>query len=136
MTQKTSSLPVAPEVQFWSHLREGRFMVQRSRSSDEYVFYPRLICPGSGDADLEFVEVSGQGVVYSTTVVRRSANEGGDYNMVIVDLDDGPRMLSRVMGVAPEDVKIGLRVVPSIEKVDFGLYGNTEQPIVVFRKAH
>jgi uncharacterized OB-fold protein len=56
--------------------------------------------------------------------------------MVIVDLDDGPRMLSRVMGVAPEDVKIGLRVVPSIEKVDFGLYGNTEQPIVVFRKAH
>jgi uncharacterized OB-fold protein len=111
-------------------------MVQRSRSSGEYVFYPRLLCPGSGDADLEFVEVSGQGVVYSTTVVRRSANEGGDYNMVIVDLDDGPRMLSRVMGVAPEDVKIGLRVVPSIEKVDFGLYGNTEQPIVVFRKAH
>jgi uncharacterized protein len=51
---------------------------------------------------------AGRGTVYATTVVRP---RGGDpYNIVLVDVDEGFRMMSRVSGLAPEDVTIGLRV--------------------------
>jgi hypothetical protein len=51
---------------------------------------------------------AGRGTVYSTTVVR--PRESAPYGVVLVDLDEGFRMMSRVVGVAPEDVTIGMRV--------------------------
>ncbi|MDB5556685.1 MAG: hypothetical protein JWL86_6669 [Rhizobium sp.] len=131
---KTTS-PLGPEGQFWAHLREGRLMIQRSRSTGAYVFYPRLIAPRSGADDLEFTEVSGAGTVYSTTTIRRPAKHGGDHNVCVVDLDEGVRMLSRVVGCAPDEVHIGMRVQAAIEPVDFGTYANSDQPIVLFRLA-
>jgi hypothetical protein len=51
---------------------------------------------------------AGRGTVYSTTVAHP---RGGDaYNVALIDLDEGFRMMSRVVGLAPEDVTIGLRV--------------------------
>jgi hypothetical protein len=50
----------------------------------------------------------GRGTVYSTTVVRPRGGE--PYGLVLIDLDEGFRMMSRVVGPAPEDVRIGLRV--------------------------
>lgn len=126
---------LGPEGQFWSHLRAGKLMIQRSRSSGQYVFYPRLIAPRSGAADLEFVEVSGKGVIYACTTMRRPAKHGGDYAVCVVDLDEGARMLSRVIDAAPADVRIGMRVEAAIETVDYGTYANSDQPIVLFRLA-
>jgi hypothetical protein len=51
---------------------------------------------------------AGRGVVYATTVAHR--REGEPYNIVLVDLDEGFRMMSTVVGVAPEDVAVGARV--------------------------
>jgi uncharacterized OB-fold protein len=124
---------LGPEGQFWAHLREGRLMVQRSRSSGEFVFYPRLIAPRSGADDLEFVEVSGGGTIYSSTTIRRPAKHGGDYNVCVIDMDEGFRMLSRIVDCAPDAVRISMRVQAVIEKVDFGLHANCEQPVIVFR---
>jgi len=90
--------------------------------------------PGTGANDLQFVEIERDGTVYSATVVRRSIRDDGDYNVVLVDMDKGPRLLGRVVGNVASDVAIGMRVVASIEKVSFGLYGNTEQPVIVFRE--
>jgi len=130
-----TSTPLGPEGQFWAHLRDGRLMIQHSRSTGQFVFYPRLIAPGSGADDLEFVEVSGAGTVYSTTTIRRPAKHGGDHNVCVVDLDEGVRMLSRMVGCAPDEVHIGMRVQAAIEPVDFGTHANSEQPIVLFRPA-
>jgi len=124
---------LGPEEQFWAYLREGRLMIQRSRSSGEYVFYPRLIAPRTGRDDLEFVEVSGLGTVYATTTIRRAPKRGMQHNVCVVDLDEGVRMLGRVVGVDPETVKIGMRVRAAIEHVDFGMFANGEQRVVVFR---
>ena len=135
MTDKTTTPAIGPEGQFWAHLRDGRLMIQRSRSSGKYVFYPRLIAPVSGLDDLEFVEVSGLGTVYSTTTIRRPAKHGGDHNVCVVDMDEGFRMLSRIVDLDPDLVRIGLRVQAAIELVDFGLHANSEQPVVVFRQA-
>lgn len=134
MTMPTSTMEgLGPEGQFWAHLRAGRLMIQRSRATGDYVFYPRLIAPRSGADDLEFVEVSGFGTIYSTTTMRRPAKHGGDYSVCVVDLDEGMRMLSRMVDCAPDEVHIGMRVQAVIAPVDFGTYANSEQPIVLFR---
>lgn len=97
-----------PDEQFRAFLRDGKFMIQRARSDGAYVFYPRVAAPGDGAA-LDWVEASGLGTVYSTTVVRKKPPEP-NYNVALIDLAEGPRMMSRVEGVAPEDVRIGMKV--------------------------
>lgn len=117
---------------YWSHLRDGRFMMQRSRSTGEYVFPPRMIAPGSGATDLEWVEASGQGTVYSVTTISRPPKHGGDFDIVLVDLAEGVRILSRVTDREPGDVKIGDPLWAEVKVPDFGPYAGTEQPIVTF----
>lgn len=85
-------------------------MLQRCRPGGHFFFYPRVLCPACGASDLNWVEASGAGVVYSTTVVRRKADQGGDYNVALVDLSEGPRMMSRVEAASPESVSIGMPV--------------------------
>ena len=109
---------MGPEAQFKAYLAEGRFMIQRSASTGAHVFYPRPFIPGSGETDLEWVEAKGKGTVYSTTVNRRSPEKGGTFNVALIDLAEGPRMLSRVVGMAPEDVTIGLKVRAKIEELN------------------
>ncbi len=107
-----------PEATFRTHLKEGRFMIQRSASTGLHVFYPRVMMPCSGEADLEWVEASGEGTVYATTVTRRRPSSGGDYNVALIDLAEGPRMMARVVGIAPADVKIGMKVTAKIEELN------------------
>ena len=103
--------PLGPEAQFKAFLAEGRFMIQRSRSSGRHVFYPRVAVPGSGATDLEWVPASGEGTVYAITVNR---TREGAYNIALVDLAEGPRMMSRVEGVetAPIGARVKARIVP------------------------
>ncbi len=125
-----------PEAKFMELLREGRFMIQRARNSGNYIFYPRTMEPETGDTDLEWVEASGEGTVYATTVVRRPEKRGGNYNLALIDLAEGPRMMSRVEGCDPDDVKIGIAVKARVEVPAFGKYKDSEQPIVVFYPAN
>jgi uncharacterized OB-fold protein len=114
-----------PEARFAAFLAEGKFMIQRSKSTGAYVFYPRVFAPGTGAADLEWVEASGDGVVYATTCNRYPADKGGDINIALIDLAEGPRMLSRVEGVPPDQVKIGTAVKARIARLD-------GEPAIVF----
>lgn len=111
-----------PDETFRRFLGEGRFMLQRS-ASGRYTFYPRVAEPGTGAA-LEWVEASGRGVVHAVTVVRKKPPEPS-YNVVLVDLDEGVRMMSRVEELAPEQVSIGLKVRARIIEQD-------GEPAVVF----
>lgn len=115
-----------PDKAFFDYLRQGRFMLQRAVSDGRYVFYPRAVAPGDGAA-LEWVEASGRGRVYSTTVVRKKPPEPS-YNVALIDLAEGPRMMSRVEGIAPEAVTIGMAVKASIDT-------SGEEPVVVFTPA-
>lgn len=119
-----SAAPAHPEQEYLAHLARGKFMLQRSPSSGRTVFYPRVAEPLTGATDLEWVEASGLGTVYATTVVRVKP-PATPYNVVLVDLDEGPRMMSRVEGVPPDQVRIGMKV-----KARIGLDG--DNPIVLF----
>jgi uncharacterized protein len=101
--------PLCPDADHRRHLSEGRFMLQRSAGSGTFVYPPRVAQPGSGAADLEWVAASGLGTVHATTVVRCKP-PAADYNVALIDLAEGPRLMSRVDGVAPADVRIGMRV--------------------------
>ena len=115
-----------PEKEFFDFLSQGHFMIQRSKSSGEYVFYPRVVMPKTGAEDLEWVPASGKGVVYATSVVRQRPEKGGIYNVALIDLEEGPRLMSRVEGCAPESVEIGMNVVAEI-------YPNDSKPVLIFK---
>jgi uncharacterized OB-fold protein len=104
MRPKTPAGP-GPEARYRAFLREGRFMLQRSPSTGQHVFYPRVAAPGTGAADLEWVPASGLGRIHAITVNRSRA---GNYNVALVELDEGPRLMTRVEGV--ETAPIGTRV--------------------------
>lgn len=108
---------IRPEQDYLAHLAQGRFMLQRSRSSGNYFFYPRVAEPVTGARDLEWVEATGRGTVHATTVVRVKPPQQ-PYNVVLVDLEEGPRVMSRVEGIAPDAVRIGMKVQARIAKQD------------------
>ena len=113
-----------PEQQFFDFVQKGEFKLQRSRSSGAYIFYPRVAEPKTGATDLDWVTASGRGTVYSTTVIRQKPPKE-DYNLALIDLAEGPRMMSRVQGIAPTQVKIGMAVQARIV-ID------EDRPLVVF----
>jgi uncharacterized OB-fold protein len=116
-----------PEKEHFEFLAKGEFMLQRCRSSGAFIYYPRVAEPRTGATDLEWVKASGLGTVYSTTVIRQKPPKT-DYNLALIDLAEGPRMMSRVEGLAPQDVKIGLSVRAKI-------ISQEDKPIVVFEPA-
>jgi uncharacterized protein len=112
-----SSADVKPDKEFAAFLAEGRFMIQRSRSSGRFVFYPRVAEPKTGARDLEWVEASGGGTVYAVTVVRNRPPDA-DHNVALVDLDEGPRIMSRIDGLPADQARIGLKVKARIVNED------------------
>jgi uncharacterized OB-fold protein len=116
-----------PEAQFNAFLESGRVMLQRSRTTGRIFFYPRVVEPGTGNTDLEWVEVSGNGVVYSTTVIRQKP-PAPHYNLALIDLAEGARMMSRVEGVPAEQVRIGMQVRARVIRED-------GKPLLVFEPA-
>lgn len=113
-----------PEEEWRAHLAQGRFMIQRSRSTGRHVFYPRIAEPSTGAQDLEWVEASGDGIVHALTVVRKK-DPADSYNVVLVDLAEGPRLMSRIEGVDNHDVRIGMAVKARIS-------AEGGQPLLVF----
>ncbi len=108
-TQVGAPSAIHPEQQYQAFLAQGRFMLLRAKASGRFIFYPRVAEPLTGDTDLEWVAASGLGRVYSVTVVHKRPPEQ-DYNVALIDLQEGPRMMSRVDGIAPADVRIGMAV--------------------------
>jgi len=98
------------QAQYQAMLNEGRFLIQRCTACKRHVFIPRVVCPHCMSDALAWVEPRGTGTVYSTTTVRKKPESGGDYDVSVIELDEGVRMMSRVEGMPPTDVKIGMRV--------------------------
>lgn len=116
-----------PEQEHKAFLAEGKFMLLRSKSSGKAMYYPRVAEPRTGATDLEWFEASGDGVVYSTTTISQRPPTP-NYNIALIDLAEGPRMMSRVEGVPSEEVRIGMKVKAKIIEED-------GDPLVVFTPA-
>lgn len=113
------------EGAYFAALARGSFVIQRCEGCGMSLFYPRQVCTHCGSTSLTLVEPTGLGTVYSTTVVRRKPEFGGDVNVSLIDLDEGPRMMSRVEGLPPAEVRIGMRVRARVGR-------ENGQPLVLF----
>jgi uncharacterized OB-fold protein len=98
----------SPLTIYQQHLDRSELAYQWSPDANRVVFYPRVVCPFTGSDRLEWRVSAGLGTVYATTVVH--PREGAPYNVVLIECDEGFRLMSRVEGIAPEAVKIGMRV--------------------------
>ena len=112
-----------PEREWRDALAHGRLMLPLETESGRYFFPPRVAAPGSG-ASWEWVEASGRGTVYSVSIVHPRAPEP-PYNVVLVELAEGPRLMSRIEGVAPDAVTIGMAVTARIAT-------SAEGPLLLF----
>jgi len=98
----------SPLTVYQAHLEQGELVYQWSPEAQKAVFYPRVICPFSGSDRLEWRVSTGLGTVYATTVTR--PRDGAPFNIALIDCDEGFRLMSRVEDIAPEAVRIGMRV--------------------------
>lgn len=100
--------------EFWDATRERRFLLQWCVDCDVAQWFPRDICLSCGASHLEWREASGAGVVYAMTVENKPMNpaiNGGErYVIALVDLAEGPRMMTNVFGCPPDDVYVGMPV--------------------------
>jgi hypothetical protein len=93
---------------YLDHLVKGELAYQFSPEANAAVFYPRVICPITGSDRLEWRISQGLGTVHATTVVY--PQKGDPYNVALIDMDEGFRLMSRVEDIPPLDVRIGMRV--------------------------
>ena len=92
---------------FFDAAREGRFLIKRCQACGEAHWYPRTMCPACHSDRTVWEESKGEGVVYTYSIMRRAV---APYAIGYVTLDEGPSMLTNFVGMAPEDLKIGMRV--------------------------
>jgi uncharacterized protein len=107
---------------YWEAARSHQLALQRCGACGQYVFYARALCPHCHREALEWTFASGGGVVYSFTVVRRSPSQAfaalTPYVVALIDLDEGPRLLSRLQIEDPALARVGQRVTVTFEDLD------------------
>lgn len=107
-----------PDAVFREGLDMGEIRVQSCGACGRSVFFPRTLCPHCKGEDLTWQPVEGPCEIHTTTTVRRKPERGGDYNVCMVELPGGARMMSRVEGIAPDVVRIGMHVDLFVGEID------------------
>jgi uncharacterized OB-fold protein len=117
MADYTGPLPVpSPETKpFWDAARRHELSLPFCRPCGAFFFYPRAACPRCLSPDLEWRAVSGRGTLHTFTVVHRGQKGfplGVPYVIAVVELEEGPRMMTNLVGVTPDPsaIRIGMPV--------------------------
>jgi uncharacterized OB-fold protein len=98
---------------YWEGLAQGELRIQRCDACSRHVFYPRAICPHCSSEQLSWVTTTGKGTIYSYTVAHQAFGPFADevpFVVAIVELAEGVRMMTRIVGTPPEQVRIGATV--------------------------
>ena len=121
MTDTDMARILPPETElsrsYWEGCRLGELRLQRCNSCSEYQFYPRIVCSHCDGRALSWEAVSGRGHIASFTVVRRGISKAyaAPYIVVLVDLEEGPRLMSNLVGCEPEAAAVGAAVEVKFE---------------------
>lgn len=123
MTDYKKPLPTIDDQNrpFWSAAREGSLAMQQCTSCGHIRYPISHVCPECLSEHAEWKKLSGNGRVYSSIVFHQVYNElyRGDvpYNVSLIQLEEGPRMISNVVGIPPSDVKVGDKVSVVFDQV-------------------
>ena len=106
-------LPDPDSEPYWEGVASGELRYRRCGSCDAAIFYPRSLCTECGAPDPDWAVSKGLGKVYACSIVHRpppSFRGEAPYAVLLVDLDEGFRMISRLSEGDPESICIGDRV--------------------------
>ncbi|MEJ1938950.1 Zn-ribbon domain-containing OB-fold protein [Bradyrhizobium japonicum] len=122
--EKQLPLPVAnaDSAVYWKSANEEKLVIRRCNSCGEKHFMPRYLCPVCWSDDLVWIEASGKGTVHSFTVVRRASSPAfagrTPYVVALIDLAEGPRMMTNIVGNGALEVRVGDGVRLEFEERD------------------
>ena len=106
---------------YWEACRRHELYIQHCRACGTKRHYPRAVCPKCLSDDTEWLRCAGRGQVYTFTVTHQNQAPGFreqlPYVLAYVELDEGVRLLTNIVGCAPDAVHIGMRVTVVFEDV-------------------
>jgi uncharacterized OB-fold protein len=115
---------VTPETErFWEATKDGDLLVRRCEDCGDAHHYPRGRCPFCFSENLEWTEASGDGTVYTYTVTHQNGepyDEATPYVLAYVELEEGPRVMTNVIGVEPDEVYVGQEVKVVFDETEDG----------------
>ncbi len=118
-------VPTLDNQEFWEACNRQELVIQHCPRCDTFRHPPRPLCPGCRQGDLGWKKVSGLGAIYSYTITHQAIHpalkDRVPWNVIMVDLDEGVRMISHLADCPTEDVRIGMRVQVVFEEVEAGV---------------
>ena len=120
-TNKPLPTPTEISAPFWNGLKEGRLTLPHCKSCGHWIFFPRRHCDKCWSQDLEWKEVKGTGTLYTYTLTRvPTLPDFADempQKMAVVELDEGVRINTTLIGLDEAEIKVGMRVKPVFDTV-------------------
>jgi uncharacterized OB-fold protein len=116
MAEYMKPVPIPDHVtgRFWEAAKRHCLLIQRCRDCGSYQFFPQSYCRKCLSENIDWVETSGKGEVYSYTIVYRPPSlmfeDDVPYTVALVDLSEGVRLMSNIIGIEPEEVCVGMAV--------------------------
>ena len=110
--------PGPDDAPFWEAAAQDRLVLPRCQTCGTFIWYPRSFCPDCHTSEIEWTDASGRGTVYSFTVSLRGPGpwaERAPYVIAYIELDEGPRVLTNIVGADPQEVQVGDRVAAVFE---------------------
>ena len=106
-------VPTPDDAPFWEAAAQGRLVLPRCRGCSIFIWYPRHFCSECNSFDVDWVDASGRGTVYSFTVNHRGGGpwaEVGPFVIAYVELEEGPRIMTNIVDCDPATVTVGQAV--------------------------
>ena len=109
MSERKAPAPIVniESKPFWDATAEGKLLLKKCNSCNEFHWYPRSMCPFCHSMDTEWVESTGKGVIYSHSTMRRTPVP---YCLAYVTLDEGITMMTNLVDIDLDEIKIGMDV--------------------------
>ena len=118
---RPAPIPDAESAPFWAGTVEGQLLVQECSMCGQRQLYGRSLCTNCHSSALSWIESAGKGTIYSRTIIHQNPNRSFKHMIpfvvALVDLDEGPRLMTNIVGAPPEAVEIGARVRVKFEPV-------------------
>ncbi len=122
MARRIPSPRVLPEsAEYWRAANEGRLVVKHCRACGQPHHYPRDVCPGCLSGNVEWFTASGRGKLHTFSIVYRPLKYPplqAPYVLAMIELEEGPRLMSNLVGVEPDPAKIRCDMPVVIEYAD------------------
>ena len=113
MAAKAAPQPTPETAPYWEAANRGELKIQYCNTCAQHFFYPRAACPRCGSTDVSWVRASGRATLHTYLINHRPApgfEEDAPYAIAIVELEEGPRMMTNIVGVAntPEELELDM----------------------------